>query len=81
MASWGRTFQPRYTKRPKESPAVLSPPPPLGDLIQALAAGDLEDGAKGFSGLATIDNARTITSYNWADKPRSGPTILVPGKR
>jgi hypothetical protein len=81
MATWGRTFQPRYTKPPKESPAVLSPPLPLGDLIQRLAAEDLEGRAKEFNGLATIDNARTITSYNWADKPRSDPTILTPGRR
>jgi hypothetical protein len=41
---------------------------------------DLESSSERYLSSSKIENARTITSYSWVDKAKSGPTILIPGK-
>jgi hypothetical protein len=68
-----------WSARPR-NPLVQSeesPPPPLGDLIEAIDAKSFEGTGGGDSDYLGISEIKLIASYNWAD--HKSPKIIVPG--
>ncbi|RFU76580.1 geranylgeranyl pyrophosphate synthetase [Trichoderma arundinaceum] len=53
-----------------------SPPPPLGDLIEAISQKSL-DNSEGEDVYFGITESKLIASYNWADQ--KAPKIIIPG--
>ncbi|KAK3935106.1 hypothetical protein QBC46DRAFT_58446 [Diplogelasinospora grovesii] len=67
-------FKP-WNPRPSASASPSTPPPPLGALLASIRETELLVDA---SSTATISDCKTVTSYNWLDRPV--PTIVIPGK-
>lgn len=70
-----RGFQSVWRPHPLAQ-SEASPPPPLGDLIEAIDQKSLEDTTEG-NGTFGITESELIASYNWVNQ--KNPKIIVPG--
>lgn len=66
----------RFTKRQGPAPDVVKHP--LGELVAELSNSDLEPEDQNQAGTATIQECKSISSYNWMNE--NTPAIMVPGK-
>ncbi|KAK4175048.1 hypothetical protein QBC36DRAFT_30004 [Triangularia setosa] len=82
MASRWYKSRSHYNRRKRDDAATaqVSPPPPLGDLVQTLEISDLDVNLGSKIASPTISDCKLVASYNWLDGMDSVPTILVPGK-
>ncbi|KAJ5771639.1 hypothetical protein N7520_002168 [Penicillium odoratum] len=62
--------------RSERSSVILTPPPPLGEVLATIDYHDLEDSTSESHQPVQITNTQYLTSYNWVNKGE--PTIIVP---